>query len=215
MRWCPWTEDLPHTSKPRLSWRTKWHWAILEDSLWGEICQLFSIRLYQSRKKKRKRHCGFLLWGLGRDSRLLTWACSPLAKLLLLILRDLWETRQGSGEPFMMADIFANFLSRWKWYFCLDTNRAWEERDFSWIQLTKLKVGTPKLGGQISGCLCKYNISLWPNGIIGVTVFHFQHAYDIQQLIRQSKTIRQSFGFLGFNWINSNSNQLLLWPVKI
>lgn len=74
--------------KPKLSLPSYWQKAILEVSMWGEICQLFSTTLHQS-KKKRESTIGCLLWGPGRS--LQTWACFRLAKRLLLIWKALWE----------------------------------------------------------------------------------------------------------------------------
>lgn len=42
------------TPRPKLSLPSYWQKAILEVSMWGEICQLFSTTLHQSKKKKEK-----------------------------------------------------------------------------------------------------------------------------------------------------------------
>lgn len=75
--------------------------------MWGEICQLFSPMLHQ-RKKKRESAIGSLLWGQGRS--LQTWACFPLAKRLLLILKALCETRQDSDRSVAMVDVSVLFF---------------------------------------------------------------------------------------------------------
>ena len=93
--------------KSKLSLPSHWQKAILEVSMWGEICQLFSTTLHH-RRKKRESSIGCLLWGRGRS--LGTWACFPLAKRLLLILKALCETRQDSDRSGAMADVFILFF---------------------------------------------------------------------------------------------------------
>lgn len=59
-----------------------WQKAILEVSMWGEICQLFSTTLHQRSTKKKKKDQGCRLWGLWHGL-----GSSHLANHLLLILR--------------------------------------------------------------------------------------------------------------------------------
>lgn len=79
--------------KPKLSLRSYWQKAILEVSVWGEICQLFSTMLHNSRKK-RESNIACQLWELGctrRHGHALWWI-----KCILLTLKALWETAQHS-----------------------------------------------------------------------------------------------------------------------
>ncbi len=110
------------TPRPKLSLPSYWQKAILEVSMWGEICQLFSSTLHQS-KKKRESAIGCLLWGRGRS--LQTWACSPLAKRLLLILKALLETRRDS-----MVDVLSSSFFRWK-VLCFSGARGGHARIYS------------------------------------------------------------------------------------
>lgn len=57
-------------------------------------------------EKKKESAIGRLLWGQGRS--LQTWACFPLAKCLLLILKALCDTRQDSERSVAMVDVFSS-----------------------------------------------------------------------------------------------------------